>query len=115
MKWVIDNWSLLVIMVCVLIVAGLRIFKFSQMPTDAQIAKIKEWLLYAVIAAEKEFKNGTGALKLRYVYDLFVQRFGDVAAMIPFEVFAAWVDDALVNMRHLLETNKDIDAYVYDE
>ena len=36
---------------------------------------VKEWLLWAVTQAEQYLGSGTGALKLRYVYDLAVEAF----------------------------------------
>ena len=82
------------------------------MPSEAQQKKIKEWLLYAVIMAEKEFQSGTGMLKLRYVYDLFLERFPSIAPVVPFETFSMWVDMALEQMKHLMETNNSISVYV---
>ena len=114
MNWIINNWSLLVVIACAVCVGVFYCNKFVKMPSDKQIAMIKSWLLYAVIEAEHIYQSGTGTLKLHYVYDLFVAKFPAVAAVIDFEVFAKWVDDVLVEMRRILETNKDIDAYVRD-
>ena len=47
-----------------------------------------------------------------YVYDLFLERFPSVAPVISFEMFSMLVDEALEKMRHILETNLDIKAYV---
>ena len=76
---------------------------------------IKEWLVQAVTKAEKELGGGTGQLKLRTVYDWFIEKFPIVAAIIPFKVFAAWVDCSLVGMRYMLSKNKDIKNYVEDK
>ena len=108
MKWIIDNWSLLVVAVGVLVSILLYTKKFTSMPTEEQIKKVKEWLLYAVLEAEGEFGGGTGQLKLRYVYDLFLSKFPDIAKIITFEMFSKYVDEVLVEMRHLLDTNLDI-------
>ena len=108
MKWIIDNWSLLVVLACAGVVVFMYVKKFVNMPTEEQIAKVKEWLLYAVLEAEAEFGGGTGQLKLRYVYDLFLSKFPDVAKLISFEMFSKLVDEVLEQMRHLLETNLDI-------
>lgn len=108
MKWIIDNWSLLVVLACAGVVIFMYVKKFVNMPTDEQIAKVKEWLLYAVLEAEAEFGGGTGQLKLRYVYDLFLSKFPDIAKIISFEMFSTLVDEVLEQMRHLLETNLDI-------
>lgn len=114
MKFLYDNWSLLVILAAFLIVGYLKFKKFSGLPSQEQQAKIKEWLLYAVITAEKEYSQGTGKLKLAFVWSLFLDKFPSIAPVITFEIFSNWVDEALVEMRKLLETNKDIESYVKD-
>ena len=112
MIWLADNWFLLVLVISA-IVLGVRFAKkFSQMPSDAQSAKVKALLLLWVIEAEKTFKGGTGVIKLRWCYDRFTERFNGLASIVPFEVFAYWVDEVLVNMKHLLETNPNILEYV---
>ena len=54
------------------------------MPSDKQLSKVREWLLYAVTKAEKELGGGTGQIKLRYVYDMFVARFTWLARVTGF-------------------------------
>ena len=114
MNWLINNWSLLVVLMCTIVIGVLVVKSFIERPTDQQITQIKQWLLYAVIEAEAVFQSGTGALKLRYVYDMFLQRFPSISAFISFEMFSLWVDEVLVEMKHLLETNKSINTYVED-
>ena len=48
---------------------------------------VKEWLLWAVTQAEQYLGSGTGALKLRYVYDLAVEAFPPIEYLVPFSVF----------------------------
>ena len=62
--------------------------------------------------AEKELGGGTGQMKLRYVYNMFLEKFPSLVPIVSFELFAHWVDEVLVQMRHLLEENKDIESYV---
>lgn len=112
MKWIIDNWSLLIVILAGVVIVGMYIKKFIDMPSDEQIEKVREWLLYAVIEAEKQFQGGTGQIKLRYVYDMFVTKFPTLVSIISFELFSDLVDDALEQMRHLLETNANIADYV---
>lgn len=111
MTW-IDYWPLLVVFVAAVVIVIINIRNFSDMPSEEQVEQVKQWLLLAVTNAEKELGAGTGALKLRYVYDQFLQIFPDVSEAISFELFAGWVDEVLVTMRHLIETNKNIKAYV---
>lgn len=112
MKWFIDNWSLLVVLAAVVCWVVLFIKKFTKLPSEEQIRKIKEWLLYAVVMAEKELGSGTGQIKLRYVYNMFMEKFPSFVHVVSFELFSMWVDEALKRMRPLLETNKDLAGYV---
>lgn len=80
-----------------------------------QKKKIIEWLKFAVTEAEKLLGEKTGQLKLRQVYDWFVEKFPVVAAFLPFRVFSSWVDVALETMRRWLEDNKNVANYVGGE
>ena len=115
MKWIVDNWSLLVVVVCALVVVGIKAKKFTELPSEEQRNKIKECLLLWVIEAERLYKGGTGAIKLRYVYDKFIEKFPSIAPVVSFIMFSEWVDDVLVYMKHLLETNENINKYVEGE
>ena len=115
MTWLINNWSFLVVIACVLGLIALYTKKFMALPTQQQLSTVREWLLYAVIEAEKCYQSGTGALKLRATYNEFCQVFPNLVAIISFELFSKLVDEALVQMKQLLETNKDIDEYVKGE
>lgn len=112
MKFFIDNWFLLVAVVAVLVSSGLTIYSFYKKPTTEQLQSVKEWLLFAVTEAEKKLGSGTGQLKLRFVYDMFVEKFPYTSDMISFEVFSGLVDEALEKMKSMLETNKAVEAYV---
>ena len=77
-----------------------------------QRKKVIEWLKFAVTEAEKLLGEKTGQLKLRQVYDWFVQKFPFVAAVVPFKIFSGWVDVALETMRKWLEDNQSVANYV---
>lgn len=112
--WIVENWPIIVAFISGVIVCLLVAVRFSKEPTERKIAMIKEWLLYAVIIAEKELGCGTGQVKLRYVWDMFIKTFPALAPLIPFEVFSQLVDEALEEMRHLLDTNLDVFRYVQE-
>lgn len=112
MRIVVDYWPVLVAFVCGVVVCLLFAVKFSKEPTERKITMIKEWLLFAVIQAEKELGGGTGQVKLRYVWDMFIKTFPALAPVVSFELFSKLVDEALDQMRHLLETNCDVLYYV---
>ena len=67
-----ENWYLVVALMAVAGMVGVFIGRFLKMPTSEQRERVKEWLLWAVTEAEKELGSGTGQLKLRQVYDLFL-------------------------------------------
>ena len=117
MTWLIENWMVVFGLAVAVILAVLVVYRFFGMPTDKQIAKIKEWLVWACIEAEKKLQSDTGQLKLRDVYNLFctVPAFTWVAKIISFELFSEWVSDALVKAKEMLINNKALAEYVYGE
>ena len=92
MKFITENWFVLVALAAVAAAGGYAVYTFVKMPTDKQLKKVREWLLYAVTKAEKELGGGTGQIKLRYVYDMFVARLTWLAQGIFFEMFSMMVD-----------------------
>lgn len=74
--------------------------------------KVKEWLKYAVTIAEKELGSGTGQIKLREVYDWFLEMFPVFSKILPFIIFSKMVDNALEWMRLQLENNDNIRNFV---
>lgn len=117
MNWLVDNWYLVVAGLALLAFVIYCIYTFFGMPTEKQIAKVKEWLIWACIEAEKALQSGTGQLKLRQVYDMFcaVPAFTWVAKIISFETFSDWVSDALATVKEMLATNKSLAKYVYGD
>ena len=115
MEFIMDNWFIIVAVLAVVVVGGIYVYRFAGLPTEEQLDKVREWLLYAVTSAETELGAGTGQLKLRSVYDMFVQRFPKIAAMISFNTFSDMVDDALVEMRDMLSTNTALKAIAEGE
>lgn len=108
MNFITENWYVIVFAVILMVLAGVILYKFIKSPKETQIKAIKEWLKYAVALAEAEFGSGTGQLKLRMVYDMFISKFPKVAKLIPFEVFSKYVDEALVWLNTQLENNVSI-------
>lgn len=112
MEFIINNWYIILAVLAILAAAGIAVYRYFNLPSEAQLAKVREWLLWAVTEAEKELGGGTGKLKLRQVYDLFVTRFSWLARIVPFELFGDMVDDALEEMRDMLKNNKAVKQLV---
>lgn len=112
MNFITENWFIILAALALAVTLGVSIYRFAKLPTAAQLAKVKAWLLWAVAQAETALGGGTGKLKLRYVYDLFLAKFPWLARVISFECFSALVDEALDELRELLQSNDAIKTYV---
>ncbi len=115
MNFITENWFMIVALVAVAAGAGCAVYTFVKMPSTKQLEKVREWLLYAVTKAEKELGGGTGKIKLRYVYDMFVARFAWLAKVITFEMFSMMVDEELDKMKEILEKNAAVQKLVTGE
>lgn len=112
MEFIVNNWYMILAAV---ITAGALIYvfvRFFRQPSAQQVAQVKRWLLIAVIEVERQFGGGTGTIKLRKAYDLFVARWPWIAKIVPFDAFSGWVDEALAEMRELLERNLAVADYI---
>lgn len=115
MNFITENWFAIVAATAVVGTGGYAVYRFTKLSYEAQKEKVKEWLLYAVTMAEKELGGGTGQIKLRYVYDMFVARFTWIAKAVSFERFSDMVDGSLDKMKELLEKNKAVQDLVNGE
>lgn len=107
-----ENIAVIIGICCVMGVIGFGIYQFLKLEKDKQLEIVKEWLLLAVVEAEKKLGGGTGQIKLRYVYDMFIEKFKFLALMITFEQFSIMVDMALDKMRLMLSSNEKLKDYV---
>ena len=113
--WIINNIDVIVGIVALVFALGVAVYKFINLGKEHQITKVKEWLLFAVVQAEKELGEGTGQIKLRYVYDMFVSKFKFVQFLVSFDEFSEMVDDSLDIMRGMLTTNNKVKEYIGGE
>ena len=114
MEFLADYRWVIIVAAAVISVSAYAIYSFVKKPTTEQIKEVKEWLLYAVAEAEKTLGGGTGDLKLRYVYDLFLSKFPKLSCIISFDTFSNLVDQVLKEFRELLETNESVKSLIKD-
>lgn len=114
-SFILNNWYLIVGGIAIIALVIARILGFIKLPTDKQLERVKEWLKYAVMKAEKELGTGTGQAKLRLVYDWFITRFPIFSKIITFNHFSKLVDYALEWLNKQLEGNEAIQNYVYGD
>lgn len=114
-EFLAQYWYLNIAGIAVVAVGGYCVYVFVKKPTSEKFQKVTEWLLWAVTEAEKKLGSGTGQLKLRYVYNMFIEKFGFLSRIIPFNKFSEMVDDALEKMKKMLSDNKAVKDYVTGE
>lgn len=112
--WLCNNWFSLF---CLIALLGWMVILNKKMkdgvdPNEEDINKFREWLLFAVMEAEKELGSGTGQLKLRYVYDQARSKYPFITNFISFEMFSEYVDEALDKFKAMLKSNKYVQDYV---
>lgn len=112
MKWLIENWYLIVIAIVVAVFVVDRVLSWVKTDQTTKIDNVKEWLKFAVLEAEKNLGQKTGAVKLRMVYDMAVNKFPWIVDLVTFDMFSLWVDEALDWMKDQLDKNKAINDYV---
>lgn len=112
LEFIKNYWYIILAAMAVAAVGCVLVVRFFKKPRAEQVAKVKQWLLYAVLEAEKQFGSKTGALKLRSVYDLFVSRFPWLAKIVSFETFSTWVDEALDSAEEWLKKDTAVAEYV---
>jgi hypothetical protein len=105
------NNNILLIIIALLILC-VCIYFFLNLGKEKQMQIIKEWLLLAVIRAEKELGGGTGQIKLRFVYDLFLDKFKVISYIISFDQFSKLVDESLDIMKTMISNNKNVENYI---
>lgn len=103
--FLLHYWPLIVIAILLIIVIGYSLKKKS----------FREWLLFAVMEAEKALGSKTGQIKLRYVYDLAMSRYPIFSKLIPFTTFEKLVNEVLDTFKDILANNEQLQSYIDKE
>lgn len=111
-EFIQEYWYIVLAFAACISIISIKVWDWCKQPDNEQIEQVKQWLIFAVAQAEKELGSGTGQMKLRYVYNLFVSKFPAVALVISFDAFSGLVDEALEELKKLMEDNKDIEKII---
>lgn len=115
MKWLIENWYVIIGLFAIAVFVIAMVVKFHRMPTEKQKEALKEWLKYGVSMAEIDLGSGTGQLKLRKVYNMAIEKFPWIATIYSFANFSNDVDEALEWLDKQLNSNESIKKLVKGE
>lgn len=107
------NYGLITLSLIVLtIFCAVRVYDFAKQSPNRHLEMIRKWLIVACIEVEKELGSKTGELKLLTVYTMFTSKFKWISRFLSFEQFSFLVDEALVTVRKMIETNPQVMNYV---
>lgn len=115
MTFIHDYWFLILAAIAVVSVVSIKVYNWLKQPNEKQLEQVRQWLIFAVAKAEKELGSGTGELKLRYVYNMFIAKFPAIALFISFEDFSEMVSKALEELEQLISHNDKIQTLIIQE
>lgn len=115
MGFIMSNWSIMVAMVCVVVLAVQRIIEFIALPTEKKIAELKARLLEWVRKAEADLGVGTGKFKLAQVYDVFCAEYPGLKKWLTQAEFEALVDETLEKMEDAFLNEKVKENALYQK
>lgn len=111
-----EYWFIIVLIIAIIATVSIKAYKFFKQPNAEQLNKVQQWLVFAVAKAEEVLGSGTGQMKLKYVYDMFITKFPAIAVFISYEKFVEMTEDALTEFKELIANNKQIKKiYSWDE
>ena len=108
LSFIATYWYLIVVAIAIIAVVSIKTYIFLKKPGKDQLNKIQEWLVWAVAQAEKELGSGTGQMKIKYVYNLFITKFPSIAIFVPYSLFSSMVEKALDEFKDLISNNQRI-------
>ena len=108
LSFIATYWYLIVAAIAIIALVSIKVYVFLKTPGKEQLNKIQEWLVWAVAQAEKELGSGTGQMKIKYVYDLFITKFPAVAIFVPYATFSNMVEKALDEFKEMISSNQRI-------
>ena len=108
LSFIATYWYLIVVAIAIIAVVSIKTYIFLKKPGKDQLNKIQEWLVWAVAQAEKELGSGTGQMKIKYVYNLFITKFPSIAIFVPYSLFSSMVEKALDEFKDLVSNNQRI-------
>lgn len=112
MELIMNNLDLLVAALITFILVATFVIKYLSTPTEKRKDMILTWLLHSVIEAERMLGSKTGQVKFAQVYDTYLKQFPVMSKFFPKEVFVELVNEALNQMKHLIETNIQVKQYI---
>lgn len=114
-NFIMEYWPIIIVAIAIICCAICAITNIFRTPSSALIENIRQWAIYACALAEKELGSGTGQLKLRATYDMFLKRFPNLFNIISFQMYQNIAESALAEFKKMLETNPSVKDIIIQE
>lgn len=115
LKFIIENWYIIIAALAVCAFGGSFVANFLQKSTEEKLESVKQWAIYACAIAQAHLGSGTGQLKMRQTYDMFIIRFPDLAKVISYETYKMTAQLALTELKKMLATNPNVKDLIIDK
>jgi LPS O-antigen subunit length determinant protein (WzzB/FepE family) len=115
MNFIINYWPMLIVAIAIIAMAVVTVIDFINKSPKERIETIKQWAVYACAMAEAHLGSGTGQMKMRETYDMFLQRFPSLATVITYEKYKEIAEKALLEFKQMLSTNPSIQEMIIKE
>lgn len=111
MNLLIEHWDLILVLIVASMGVGFMAYKWISQPTSKQKEQIKAVLLQLVVTSEKKFGSKTGKIKFSFVYAELIKLL-PYLKFVPLAVIEDLIEESLVTMRKLLESNVELKKIV---
>ena len=115
MEFIINYWPMIIVAIAMLFIAVITVIDFIKKSPKERMETVKQWAIYACALAQAHLGSGTGQLKMRETYDMFLQRFPSLANIITYETYKETAENALAEFKEMLKTNPNIQEALIKE
>ena len=115
LDFILNYWHLIITALAMIVIAIVFIIDFIKKSPKERMDSIKQWAIYACALAESHLGSGTGQLKMRETYDMFLEKFPSLAEVITYEKYKAIAETALIEFKEMLKTNPNIQNIILNE
>lgn len=105
LEFIGNYWYLIVTAAAMIVVAVTFIIDFVKKSPKERMESVKQWAVYACALAEAHLGSNTGQMKMKETYNMFLQKFPDLAKQISYDTYKETAESALVELKEMLKTN----------
>lgn len=112
MKFITENWFVIVAIAAMGGSIGYAIYTFCKMPPEKQLNKVREWLLYAVTTRKRNWEQEQEKSSCGMYMTCSWRGLTGLQRSSRSTCFSMMVDDALEQMKTMLEENEAAQKFV---